>query len=319
MRWAGGGGNPKFGAKGGPGSRCPNGVPRQNSTQPGIMIWAAGRSGTTSFWETLNSWVERAGMSIAPLCGLKEPFHERREVLSQENWLRCLAENSGPHFEHIKPMHLVTAKTKALQTPEGMFLLAHRMGVKVVVTVDRKNWLARKVSAGERYMADVLGKRNTPNSEARIDFMNRFFGYKNETETKEEWLERNSHFEMEDAEELDRGKDIARQLGLRVLTFTYRKDGWPCDEVNRTLEAAVQEGVFPRHPQGPCTMKHGVSDGSSFHELTLEQRVGPEAAAIIQDALTGSRDEWMLDLEKEGPPPGHHSSSGAAARFSDPL
>ncbi|XP_075265695.1 uncharacterized protein LOC142358116 [Convolutriloba macropyga] len=151
-------------------------------------------------------------------------------------------------------------------------------------------------------MADVLGKRNDPNSEARIDFMSRFFAYQNETESKESWLDRNSHFEMEDAEELEHGKHIARQLGMRVLTFTYRKNNWPCMEVNKTLSVAVEEGVFPRMPPGACTMKHGMSDGSSFHELSLEQRVGPQAAAIITDALAGSKDEWMLNLEKEAPP-----------------
>ena len=58
----------------------------QNSTRPGILIWADGRCGTTSFWETMHSWLTHGGMRITPLCGFKEPFHERREPISEELW-----------------------------------------------------------------------------------------------------------------------------------------------------------------------------------------------------------------------------------------
>mmetsp|Transcript_15218 Transcript_15218/g.42607 ORF Transcript_15218/g.42607 Transcript_15218/m.42607 type:complete len:361 (+) Transcript_15218:205-1287(+) len=291
----------------------------------GIMIWAAGRSGTTAFWQTTKDWTERGGMSLGLICNKKEPFHETMQQLTEENWSRCLGQGRGPYMLHVKPMHLRKAE-KQCQTPEGMFRTAKKMGVKVVVMVDRRNWLARKISAGERYTMDVLKipkhawrwKNNQEKWERRLKFFSKFFSYANETETKAQWLDRQRHFEMDDPEELRRGAEFASQLGMLVLNFTFNKQNWPCKEVTATVKAAVEERVLPGMPPGGCAQRHGRSDFSSFRFLPLDRRIGPEASALILDALKGTDDEWMLDLSRESPPSTLNTGQAPSATGNEP-
>ena len=108
--------------------------------------------------------------------------------------------------------------------------------------VSRRNWLARKISAGERYTMDVLKipkhawrwKNNQQKWNTRLDFFRSFFSYHNETETKEQWLERQRNFELTDPEELQRGTMHSPDQQSRPVCFL-----WVCTHIQ-----ASQSGVY---------------------------------------------------------------------------
>ena len=97
------------------------------------------------------------------------------------------------------------------------------------------------------------------------------------------------------------GEKAGRELGYRVITFKYSKHDWPCKQAMEVLRAANDEGALSHLPHAACKISHAMG-AVSHRELSLEQRVGPDAARLIRKNMEGSEYEWMLDLSREVPP-----------------
>ena len=50
------------------------------------------------------------------------------------------------------------------------------------------------------------------------------------------------------------------------------------------------------------TFNHHTDSSQATRRRPLAERIGAEAAAAVSKALTGTADEWMLDVEREYPP-----------------
>ena len=112
---------------------------------------------------------------------------------------------------------------------------------------------------------------------------------------------------------LSTGTKAATSLGLHVVPLVYGKESWPCPAIEKILHAAVDSGALPRMPSPSCVeVDQHVSQGLKGSHHSLEDKVGACVAAAIKEELTGTEFEWMLDIEREAPPPHSGAFSSSA-------
>ena len=97
------------------------------------------------------------------------------------------------------------------------------------------------------------------------------------------------------------GYDAGKSLGYRIVKSSYSRTSWPCPQVTEALEAMAEEGVVKEAPADGCVAVTNPSNAPR-RGMELKDRVGPQAAKLLQDNLEGSKYEWMLDLYREDPP-----------------
>ena len=87
------------------------------------------------------------------------------------------------------------------------------------------------------------------------------------------------------------------QLGFHTTEMSFENvTAGLCSAVKSTLSEAhrATQNDAIRHPES-CKLKTGHT-GTSHRWRALEQRVGQEAAALINGQLAGTPYAWMLDL-----------------------
>ena len=273
------------------------GVLSSLAAPPGVLLWAEGRSGTASLYETLVASAHAAGVALLPCNGIKEGFKSRKEMLHMADGLGDCGSKAQrfrrPAVTHIKPMHL-TARGRGVGTPGGLMRRARDAGFGLIVTVRRGNRLARQVSSFELRMKQA---RHAPGSRGWRDNADREFG--DTQRLIDEW-ERS-------AEVVRRGVDKAKALGMTVVEVTFEQNiHAPCD-VLAQIAAAAQQVSADASPPLPAALAEGCEvrashTASSHRESSLEQRTSPRAAQALRAAFEGTAREWMLDVARLDPP-----------------
>ncbi len=241
----------------------------------GVAIWSLGRCATGTFADSVK---ESGGLVYCN--NRKEGFgfvglsdHELERCLARARRRRTAA------LTHVKPQHLVIQRSR-LQSPEAFMGALVGAGFHGVVTIRRQNHLARLVSSFENRLVEWgFSKDDESRNHSKVTRRAlKFFATPVRTI---EW----------EAAFLERGYDEAKRLGMRVLELDF------VDVVSHVC-AAVTEALATFLPgaESTCVEQHSHK-GASRRDQGLAGRIGPAAAALVEDALAETPYAWMLDLK----------------------
>lgn len=212
---------------------------------------------------------------------------------------------------HIKPRHVLAAAANDNGGAQGFIssaeelidVMVGRFGTGVVMTVHRRNALARRLSAFEwTYREDGYFplKRGSPAWEAKAW---QAFG--------------DAHLPLIfQAEELflQAGLDAARAAGATVLEFEMHDATIGlCETLTVVRDAMADRGpAWSKHAwsqhvagtPGACKLGKPSHTGASRVESGLRGRIGGRAAKAVEKQLKGTPYEWMLVTSQELPPKG---------------
>mmetsp|Transcript_28717 Transcript_28717/g.80840 ORF Transcript_28717/g.80840 Transcript_28717/m.80840 type:complete len:314 (-) Transcript_28717:233-1174(-) len=259
-------------------------------TENGLLLWSWGRCGTGTFWDTLRETLRASGIEMRSICDRKEGVSYSH--LTPNHVDECLSRipSSSVFFNHLKPKFL---EHSAWPTPYDAIKAMKERGAKVLVVLQRPNWLARDISAMEDRVTKLLlatGHDHRKSCDVPIIAHSQCPG--NCTASWEKYDEK-----------VQEGLAAGKALGIRMLTATYDKNDWPCKIVEQSLRAMVEEGALEKMPNPPCVVASSHNGRLSHIQgaSTMDDKIGKCTAKAIRKELTGTKHEWMLDLEKQLP------------------
>ena len=195
---------------------------------------------------------------------------------------KCIDQKgSNGWYLHVKPEHIQKRDTKGknqvLNTPDDFFAAAREVGFVAVVVNFRDNQLARQISSFE--MSHGVGQKFGPGTPEFLPDARRNFVEVNIINVFEEQAQLYNNAVLG-----------AKHSGLHVehLTF-YNVTHKICDA------AHVVAQVCGHCPKFECT-EDVRNFNAAAHKRSIDERVGPTAAASLAEQLTGTPYEWMLDL-----------------------
>ena len=296
----------------------------------GVIMWAHGRSGTTTYSEAL-----KYSAHFEYCNGIKEGFSNMPggKILNMENLKNCVARNKM--LTHIKPQHLTIAKptpgsTSHIDTPETLMKAARNVGYEVIVVEYRANALARMVSSWELH---ARKKRFSQKSKEQQDADTRW----NFCPHKQHGL---AHFKWHatylpaapatliegfeaDYAIWERGVAAAYKEGLTVIMLGFQNvTQHLCESVNRTTRAL--EPSICGGSKCACKMlgSSHTKGSKSWHRaqlnLSLADRTSKEAARCITGELKGNPNyAWMLNLSQteKGDAPSTSAASSSSKQI----
>ena len=172
---------------------------------------------------------------------------------------------------------------------------------QVLVIIRRANWLARTVSSAELYFSHFTGPKSKVGTSERANAMYTYFRrFDRKSEYSQKWVQT---LGQRSGWNVDKGENAGMALGYRIVDLQYSKTDWPCRQAKIVAVAAADMGALKAVPKASCPVSHQMGQ-VSHRELTLEERVGPKAAKLIEGNMKGTPYEWMLDLSSESPPKG---------------
>lgn len=184
-------------------------------------------------------------------------------------------------YLHVKPEHIQGRDTKGkhqvLNTPDDFFAAARDVGFVAVVLNFRDNQLARQISSFE--MSHGVGERFGPGTPEFLPDAHKSFVKTNMVSVFEEQAQLYNNAVLG-----------AKRSGLHIEHLTFYN---VTHNICRAAHVVAQ--VCAHCPEFKCT-EDVRNFKAAAHKRTLDERVGPSAAASIITQLTGTSYEWMLDL-----------------------
>lgn len=269
-------------------TKQPTGSPLKPA-KPYVILYAHGRSGTSTITETL---IQSTDMSYCWDATQRIFAKEIFKVLttSSAELQRCGKEATAKGvLMHVKPMHIMRRPfdvhlNQELTSVTSFFNAAKQAGATLVVHSFRDNILAKHVSAFELVSHNRKFKRGTDVWLALALEKAKVF---------------NSDYIKLVAKEYIDGVQAARASGIATyyVPFLGMRDRL-CVYVNRIathLTPNTSTSINTAYTPADCevSIEHTKSSARS---RPLESRIGALAAAMIKSALHGTVYAWMLDL-----------------------
>jgi hypothetical protein len=281
----------------------------------GIMLYAEGRTGTSSLADSLRSTAH-----LHFCFGYKEGFDVHN--ITEEAFQRCnrVAKRTTSYsgfITHIKPMHhlrnylwYILPRPVVYMSAANVFEIARGNGVDMVITAFRDNQLERLISSFELKLSHYPELQRTAKK--------RKPGTIPVVETKEwkdlvrsRFLERDviQDFEFE-ARTFLNGTKEALAHGMTVIELSFDQYIGPnlclsvkelIEEIRKILiQKSKRDGtLLPNMFNLPMHCKKVIAQtSSSHHHWSMDARIGKDSANAIRNQLRGTPYEWMLDLKK---------------------
>lgn len=272
----------------------------------GLLLWSDGRSATKSLFDTL-----QASLDMKFCNGRKEPFicipGDGRHPNSQDcpttqRLKKCIKRDGYIYGAHIKPIHLNRGTGPKDLTNPWMLMgsAARKVGIELVVSVLRENFLARMVSDFDLQFTEVgRHKGMQKGSQEWLDIADKFFLRR---KLKQAFAEEFKRYKQ--------GVKAARLKNISILEFTFADLTTDMCNVVQQIATAMRKLGWAAYLNRPemlenpaCQVLVGHTEVSD-HKQDLAGRIGEPAAQKVIKQLTGSKFEWMLDIEAIAPPPG---------------
>lgn len=264
-----------------------------NRNPYGIFLWAMGRSATATFYNTLIATAKVAGIRISSCFGRKEGF--RNLAITEAGMAQCLQdarkEGADAWFLHIAPNNRHINSDVSVDV---IFSWAVQSGVKLVVSINRQNQLARWISVQEHQEARGKGLSVSNKKHSTAWNMSVLNDAKDEFSRFPQYLGHYCH-----------GLSMSNMLGVETVELDFADFiAAPCNPVKNVLRRVfshIEHSTDTVQSQTAAALDSACTEikkhtGTSKRQWSLEDRVGTQAMEWWISVLSPTRKRWMLDL-----------------------